>query len=77
MSLGSYLFNFIGGSARWLWGQVRFQIVGGKKYTFSEYLNGPADGDEIIDAWGHGLINNIVGCIVLLTLIWLLIYLLN
>jgi hypothetical protein len=45
-------------------------IVGGPKYTFREYLNGPDNGDEIIDTFGHGIINNVIGVIMLFIILY-------
>jgi hypothetical protein len=67
--LGSYITNFIGGCCRWAWGQIRLKLFGGPKFTFNEYLNGPNNGDEIIDTYGHGCINHVIGIVVLMILI--------
>ena len=73
MGIGSFIYNFFGACTRWTYGQIRRMIVGGPKYTFKEYLNGPDNGDEIIDTFGHGLINNVVGFIALFTIIYFVI----
>lgn len=72
MGIGSFLFNFIGACTRWFWGQIRMKIFGGQKYTFKDYLNGPQNSnDEIIDRYGHGFVNNIIGAIVILVIVCL------
>lgn len=66
------MLNFVGGSIRWLWGQIRFYLFGGKKYLFREYFNGPEDSDdEIVDRMGHTLINRVLGLIVVMLLAFL------
>ena len=56
---------------RWCWGQIRYPIFGGEKFTFKDYLNGPQkSNDEIIDRFGHGLINNVIGIIVLVIILF-------
>jgi hypothetical protein len=72
LGIGSFIFNFFGACSRWTYGQFRRMLVGGPKYTFREYLNGPDNGDEIIDTFGHGLITNIIGAITILIIIVLL-----
>ena len=73
MGLGSFIFNFFGACSRWTYGQFRSRLFGGPKYTFREYLNGPDNGDEIIDTFGHGLITNIVGAVTIIVIVVLLI----
>jgi hypothetical protein len=65
IGLGSHISNFVGACSRWTWGQIRFKFFGGPKFTFNEYMNGPKNGDEIIDTYGHGCINHVVGIIIL------------
>jgi len=60
----SNFINYIGATVRWLWGKIRFWIFGGTKFSFREYVNGPDNGDEIIDTYGHGIINWIIGLVV-------------
>ena len=72
MGLGSLIFNFFGACSRWTYGQIRRRLFGGPKYTFREYLNGPDNGDEIIDTFGHGLITNVIGFITIMAIIFLI-----
>lgn len=65
----SHILNFVGACIRWTFGQIRMKLFGGSKFTFNEYLNGPKNGDEIIDTFGHGFINHIVGIITLTILL--------
>ena len=65
----SEFINYIGAITRWLFGKLRFLISGGPKFSFREYLNGPDNGDEIIDTYGHGIINWIIGIVVFFALL--------
>ena len=70
--LNSHIVNFIGACIRWTWGQIRRPLFGGPKFTFREYLDGPKDGDIVIDKIGHGCINHVIGVIILFILIYIL-----
>ena len=74
MGVGSFIFNFAGACTRWAWGQIRIRIFGGQKFTFNEYLNGPKNSDdEIIDGLGHGFVNNMIGFITIMIILFFLI----
>lgn len=69
--------NFIGATLRWLWGKIRFRFVGGPKFSFREYKNGPDNGDEIIDTYGHGIINWIIGLVAFFLILLLTVKFIN
>ena len=73
MGVGSFIFNFVGACTRWTWGQLRIRIFGGQKFTFKDYLNGPQNSDdEIIDGFGHGFVNTVIGFITIMIVLALL-----
>ena len=61
---GPFITNYIGACIRWAWGEIRFKLFGGSKFSFNEYLNGPKNAEIIIDTAGHGCINHVLGIII-------------
>jgi len=72
MFYGGIIFGFIGASFRWIIGSIWRTFLSKKKYSFSEYLNGPNGSDDDFDKLGSGLINRVVGFIVLMLICWLI-----
>ena len=72
MTLGGIFFNFIGATVRWTYGTIWRTLAKKKKYSFSEYLHGPKNGDLIIDGVGHGCNNVAIGMTFLIIVITLL-----
>lgn len=70
--IGGRLLNFIGASFRACYGFIRHQIVGGKKYTFREYLYGPEDSDDWFDKKGHAFVNWIIAGVSLTVIVIIL-----
>ena len=44
--IGAIIFNFIGGSGRYIYGTIWRILLNKKKYNFKEYLNGPNNSDS-------------------------------
>jgi len=73
MFYGGIIFSFIGASFRWIVGSVWRTLLNRKKYTFSEYLNGPKDSDDQFDKLGSGLVNRVTGFVLLMIICWIII----
>lgn len=66
MGFGGLMFGFVGAVCRWIYGSIWRTIAKKKKFTFREYINGPDNSDDWFDLTGHGLVNRIVGMIILI-----------
>lgn len=65
---GRVVLNFLGALARFSWGYIWRTLFNKPKFTWSEYLHGPADPDYY-DMMGHHLNNRIIGALVLVFII--------
>lgn len=63
MGLGAIIFNFIGGTIRWLYGTIWRTVANKPKYKFGEYLNGVEDSRDMFDKLEHNLVNKVIGMI--------------
>ncbi len=72
MGIGFYIFNFVGGVTRWIYGSIWRTIANKPKYKFREYIWGPEDSDDIEDGCGHRFVNAIVGAIILMVICFFL-----
>lgn len=61
------ILNFIGGTLRYVYGNVWRTILNKKKFTFEEYIYGPKD-SNYYDS-GHGF-NNIIIAIVFIAILF-------
>lgn len=63
------MFNFIGGSARFLMASIYFKLINKPNFTFEEYLHGPKHSDHFYDTVGHSFVNKMLGFIIFITLV--------
>jgi len=68
---GRFIVNFIGGTARFLYGSAWRTIFNKPKFIFKEYINGPKKPNDY-DDFGHQFNNQIIGIIILGIIVFLL-----
>ena len=61
MGFGAIIFNFIGGTVRWIYGTIWRTIANKPKYKFSEYINGIENSNDIFDKLEQNFANKIIG----------------
>ena len=61
--LGFEIFNWIGGTVRWIFGTTWSKLLNKDQFTYLEYINGPKKGKGWFDDKGHGFVNIIVSFI--------------
>lgn len=59
--IGRYIFNYIGGTVRWIYGSIWRTIFNKPKFTYNEYINGPKNLKDHFDEYGHQFNNRLVG----------------
>ena len=60
MLFGFEIFNFIGGSIRWVFGTAWSALTKKPKFTFWEYINGPKNSSDWFDETGHHFVNILI-----------------
>ncbi len=60
MLFGFEIFNFIGGSIRWVLGTAWRTVSNKPKFTFWEYINGPKKSSDFFDEKGHLFVNILI-----------------
>ncbi|QSS96655.1 hypothetical protein [Psychroflexus sp. ALD_RP9] len=75
LTIFEIIFNFIGASFRWIFGNLWRTMTNKPKYAFKEYLNGAKKSTEYYDKLLHGTSNVIVGVVVTLLIILMVIML--
>ena len=66
---GRYIFNYIGGTIRWIYGSIWRTIFNKKKFTYKEYIYGPKNSKDHFDQFGHEFNNRVITVILLIGLI--------
>ena len=67
--LGYLIFNYIGGTLRWIYGTTWRTIFNKPKFTYKEYIFGPKDSDDHFDIHAHQFNNRIIAIIFMGTVI--------
>ncbi len=58
--IGRYIFNYIGGTIRWIYGSIWRTIFNKPKFTYQEYINGPKKSKDHFDEYGHQFNNRVI-----------------
>lgn len=59
--IGRYIFNYIGGTIRWIYGSIWRTIFNKPKFSYREYINGPKNSKYHFDQYGHEFNNRLIG----------------
>lgn len=73
MFIGNIIFNFIGGTVRYIFGMIWRTILKKKKFSFKEYIYGPKNPEDYFDENGHTFVNGIVGFVTLMIICWIIV----
>lgn len=58
---GRFIFNYIGGTIRWIYGSIWRTIFNRPKFSYKEYINGPKNSKDHFDEFGHQYNNRLIG----------------
>ena len=75
LTIFEIIFNFIGASFRWIFGNIWRILTNKPKFTFKEYLSGTKKTPEYYDKLLHGINNVVIGIITTLIIVLLIIIL--
>lgn len=67
------IFNFIGATFRWIFGNLWRTLTNKPKFAFKEYLSGTKKSTEYYDKLLHGISNVIIGIFVTFVIVLLII----
>ncbi|MGR3810388.1 hypothetical protein [Jiulongibacter sp. NS-SX5] len=70
---GKAIFNFIGGTIRWICGSIWRTLLRRPKFNFREYIDGPKNTNDHFDEHGHQINNVVIGISFVVGVILLLI----
>jgi hypothetical protein len=59
--IGRYIFNYIGGTIRWIYGSIWRTIFNKPKFSYKEYISGPKNSKDHFDEFGHQFNNRLIG----------------
>lgn len=59
--IGHYIFNYIGGTIRWIYGSIWRTIFNKPKFSYREYIDGPKKTKDHSDEFGHQFNNRLIG----------------
>ena len=71
--IGFEIFNWIGGTVRWIFGITLRKLLDKEQFTYMEYINGPKKGKDWFDDKGHGFVNVIISFITIGLIITLIV----
>ncbi len=57
---GFEIFNFIGGTVRWVFASMWRALLNKPRFTFWEYINGPKKSTDWFDETGHHFVNILI-----------------
>lgn len=70
--LGRYIFNYIGGTIRWIYGSIWRSIFNQPKFSFRDYIDGSKNTkNQYFDEFGHQFNNRLIGLLFFIVVIYL------
>ena len=73
LTIFEIIFNFIGASFRWIFGNLWRILTNKPKFTFKQYLSGTRKTPKYYDGLLHGISNVIIGIFVTFVIVLLII----
>jgi len=70
--IGRYIFNYIGGTIRWIYGSIWRTIFNRPKFSYKEYIDGAKNSKDHFDEYGHQFNNRLIAIGFLVVIVILL-----